>query len=182
MDLAAHQRKLLALFKSTYQPDANDDAYIQRVAQSRDLEEGRRNISLWRVFVLERTCALTFRLLKHKNLLQETLAAFIAGNNISPFRETQAPAFLEAAGNHPDRLISSVARFELALMKVRQGDPGTYVIDWAVQPHTVLHSLAKDVPLPDDIPAGSFQTVISSAIPGDLRIFSLPSTAATSRQ
>ena len=46
MDLAAHQRKLLGLFRSTYQVCGDDEAYIHKVAQSRDLEEGRRNIFL----------------------------------------------------------------------------------------------------------------------------------------
>src|SRR5438093_1790613 len=96
MDLADHQRKLLGLFRSTYQVRADDDSYIHRVAQSKDLEEARRNVFLWRVYVLERTCVLTFTLLKRRNLLKETLNAFITRQNISPFRETQAPAFLEA--------------------------------------------------------------------------------------
>src|SRR5947209_19432812 len=124
MDLAAHQRKLLGLFRSTYQVAADDDAYIHRVAQSKHLEEARRNIFLWRIFVLERTAVLTFTLLKRRNLLEPTVADFITRQNISPFRETQAPAFLEALAGHPDSLIASVAQFELALLKVRQGDPG----------------------------------------------------------
>jgi hypothetical protein len=40
---------------------------------------------------LERTCVLTFTLLKRRNLLQETLSAFITQHNISPFsRDTGA--------------------------------------------------------------------------------------------
>lgn len=64
MDLAAHQRKLLGLFRSTYRAGPGDDAYIRNVARSKDLREGRRNIFLWRVWVLKRTCPLTFNLLK----------------------------------------------------------------------------------------------------------------------
>src|SRR5260370_42339371 len=107
MDLATHQRKLLGLFRSTYHPSAADDAYIHNVAQSKDLEEARRNIFLWRIYVLERTAALTFTLLKQRNLLGQVVGAFIARHNISPFRETQAPAFLEALSGHDDTLIAS---------------------------------------------------------------------------
>ena len=65
----------------------------------------------------------------------------IQGNNISPFRETQALGFPEALTDHSDRLIRSVAQFELALLKVRQGDAATYVIPWNLDPYTILNSL-----------------------------------------
>ena len=71
--------------------------------------------------MLERTCALTVNLLRRRGLLGEALDAFIANENISPFRETQAPAFLESLSVHPDQLVACVAQFELALMKVRAG-------------------------------------------------------------
>lgn len=173
MDLAAHQRKLLGLFRSTYQVRADDDAYIHRIAQSKDLEEGRRNIFLWRIYVLQRTCVLTFTLLKRRNLLEETLNAFIMRHNISPFRETQAPAFLEALSGHHDSLIASVAQFELALMKVRQGDPRSYVVPWNVEPHTILNSLARDIPLDDKVPEGVYQIVISRELPSQFQIAGL---------
>lgn len=170
MDLAAHQRKLLGLFRSTCQGRSDDDAYIRRVAQSKDLEEGRRNIFLWRVYVLERTCVLTFTLLKRRNLLEEVLSAFVARHNISPFRETQAPAFLETLTNHHDSLVASVAQFELALMKVRQGDSCSYAVHWHVEPHSILNSLARDMPLEADIPEGAYQTLISRGLPFQFRI------------
>ena len=170
MDLATHQRKLLGLLRSTYRPSAADDAYIHKVAQSKDLEEGRRNIFLWRTWVLERTCALTVRLLRRRNLFDATLTAFIERNNISPFRETQAHGFLQALSDHPDRLIRSVAQFELALLKVRQRDAGTYVIPWSLDPYAILNSLANDMPLPDNVLEGSFKIVVSSDIPHQFRI------------
>ena len=172
MDLAAHQRKLLGLFRCTYQARADDDAYIQKVAQSKDLEEARRNIFLWRIYVLERTCILTFTLLKRRNLLEETLSAFIMQNNISPFRETQAPAFLESLSGHHDSLIASVAQFELALMKVRHGDPGSYAVPWNVEPHVILNSLARDIPLEAKPREGPYQILVSRDLPSRFQIVS----------
>ena len=170
MDLATHQRKLLGLFKTTYQVCADDDAYIRRVAQSKDLAEGQRNISLWRIYVLERTCALTINLLRQRDLLTETLSSFIARNNISPFRETQAPAFLGELIHHQDHLIASVAQFELALMKVRQGDPCSYMVTWNVDPYSILNSLAKGIPLDCEVIEGTYRVVISRNIPGQFQI------------
>lgn len=177
MKLASHQRKLLGLFRCSYQATVNDDPYIQRVAESKDLDEARRNIFLWRIYVLERTCFLTFTLLKRRKLLQETLSAFINSHNISPFRETQAPAFLETLSNHPDSLVASVAQFELALMKVRQGDSRWYTIYWNVEPGAVLHSLANDLPLQNVGSEEPYQVLVSSRLPFQFHI--LPAHPST---
>ena len=171
MDLATQQRKLLGLFRSTYKVTANDDAYIRKVARSRDLAEGKKNIALWRVWVFERTCALTVNLLRRQNTLSQRLEEFITIENISPFRETQAPAFLEWLGRSDDDLVSSVARFELALIKVRQGDRHTYTIPWKIEPTSILHSLAKNTPLESDPCAGHYEVVVSRKMPGHFRIY-----------
>jgi hypothetical protein len=177
MDLAAHQRKLLGLIRSTYQVREDDEAYIHRVAQSRDLDEARRNIFMWRIYVLERTCALTFNLLKRRNILEQAVSAFIAGQNISPFRETQAPDFLETLCSHEDSLVASVAQFELALMKVRSGDSDTYVVPWSVEPHSILNSLARDIPFEPDIPEGAYQIRVSRDLPSQFQIVSISQEA-----
>jgi len=178
MELVAHQRKLLSLFHSAYEARVDDDTYIQKVAQSRDIEEARRNIFLWRIWVLERTCFLTFTLLKQRYLLEETLSAFIWRHNISSFRETQAPGFLETLSSHPDRLIASVAQFELALTKVRYGDPGFYEIPWNVEPHSILNSLARDILLEDQPQEGAYQILVSRDLPSRFRIVSVERSVA----
>jgi hypothetical protein len=136
------------------------------VARSGDLAEGRSNVFLWRLWVLERTSALTFRFLRRRGLLENAVNDFIYEQNISPFRETQAPAFLEAVSGHEDSLAAAVAEFELALAKVREGDAATYRISWPAEPLAVLHALAKDRALPDDLRAGSFELVVSRDLPG----------------
>src|SRR3954452_1536731 len=142
MDVANHQRILLGLIRSNYQVRPDDDSYFHKVSQSRDLEEARGNILLWRVYVLERACVLTFSLLKQRELLKPALDAFIAQYNISPFRETQPPDFLEALSTHDDPLVASVAQFELSLWKVRQGDSASYTVYWSIEPHSILNNLA----------------------------------------
>ena len=173
MDLATHQRKLLNLFRSTYQADEEEDDYMRRVAQSKDLEEGRRNIFLWRLWVLERTAVLTSTLLKRRGILTETVGSFITRQNISPFRETQAPAFLEAMSTHVDSLVASVAQFELALLKIKSGDPNDYVIRWSVDPHAILNSLAKDLPLAVSPEHALYEIHVSREFPSQFKIVSL---------
>ena len=172
MDLATYQRKLLALFRNTYTVEEDDDAYIRAIAQSKELIEGRKNILLWRVFVLERTCPLTVNLLRRRDLLEEILEALIMETNISPFRETQGPVFLEKLSNHDDCMIAAVAQFELALMNVKQGDPARYVIHWDQEPHGILYSLAQNTPFAPDIPKGSYDILVAHDLPGQFKILS----------
>ncbi len=149
MDLGNHQRILLGLMRDTYQPGADDAPYYHRVATSVDLKEARGNVHLWRYYVLERTCVLTVELLRQGALLDEALEAFIREQNISPFREYQPLAFLEFLAGHDDPLVVSVSQFELALMKVRDGDPCRYCVDWSYDPAPILHALATGAALPD---------------------------------
>jgi hypothetical protein len=174
MDLANHQRILLGLIRSNAQPRPDEDAYFHNVSQSKDLQEARGNIFLWRVYVLERACVLTFALLKQRNLLEQELEAFIRQHNISPFRETQPPDFLEALTSHDDPLIASVAQFELSLWKVKQGDSGSYTVDWSIEPHTILYNLAKNLPIDEEsAPEGDYQILISGEIPSLFEIHRL---------
>jgi hypothetical protein len=170
MDLATHQRKLLRLLRDTTDGATDDDPYVRAVACSRDLEEARRNVFLWRIYVLERTCILTFRLLRQKKLLGATVASFIATRNISPFRETQPPAFLETLRDHADPLVASVAQFELALMNVRRGDRATYTIHWNREPAAVLDALATDRPVGEPGNEASHEIVVSSELPSLFRL------------
>lgn len=165
MDLATHQRILLGLVRSSYQVRADDDDYFHRVAASKDLVEARGNIFLWRVFVLERTCVLTVALLRQRQRLAPVLRAFIRGHNISPFREFQPPAFLASLADDPDHLVASVSQFELAMMKVREGDSASHEVSWQVEPHGVLMGLAEGTKLDAKPTVGAYTTRISRALP-----------------
>lgn len=165
MDLADHQRRLLGLIRSSYQVTAADEIYFQNVSESRHLKETRRNVYLWRVYVLERTCALSFNLLKQRDLLEPSLNAFIKQHNISPFRETQGPAFLESLLDNQDGLVACVAQFELAMMKARAGEGGSTTVLWKTDPVPVLASLARNKFLSVNGEAGDYETTISRDLP-----------------
>ncbi len=170
MDLATHQRALERLFSGCSEDSTADDAYVERVARSADLKEAKRNILLWRIYVLERTAPLTFKLLKQRNALKGAVEKFIASRNISPFRETHAPAFLNMLSSDPDHLVRSVAQFENAFLSVKQGDPSEHVVQWHADPHPVLYSLATDSEVPDDPAKGSFRVILSREYPGLFKI------------
>ena len=180
MDLASLQRDLLGLIRSTYRADDRDEPYIRRVAQSADLAEAKGNVFMWRLYVLERASPLTFHLLKQRNRMEETVNAFIASCNIQPFRETQAPAFLESLRGDRDGLVAAVACFELALLKVRTGDTGTYTMDWPFEPLRILHALAKRLPLDPESKPGTYRIDVSRDLPGGFQILVAQSADANS--
>lgn len=165
MELSGHQRILLGLMRENYEVRPEDELYFHRVAGSPDLQEARGNVLLWRVYVLERTCVLTVALLRQRGLLETSLQAFIRSHNVSPFREYQPLAFLTFLAGDPDPLLVSVSQFELALMKVREGDSASYEVAWQNDPHEVLHCLAQGLPLRAPQGGGSYRTRIGRHLP-----------------
>lgn len=181
MDLARHQRIMLDLMRDSFQPDAVEAPYFHRVAFSPDLQEARGNVYLWRVYVLERTCVLTMALLRQRGLLEPALQAFIRRRNISPFRESQPLAFLAFLGGHADPLVVSVSQFELALMKVREGDPGRHIVDWSYDPAPILHALAQGLAPPAPLVPVLHRTVVAGGLPHLFEINRLARDSANCR-
>lgn len=165
MNLATHQRTLLGLIRDNPAVQLHGDPYFLKVACSPDLQEARGNIALWRVYVLERTCVLTVELLRQNGHFDAVLQEFIRTQNLSPFREYQPLAFLAALDAHPDPLLASVSQFELALMKVRDGDPGIYEVDWTVNPYEVLHGLAQRLPFVATSDGSHYLTRVAGHLP-----------------
>ena len=170
MELAGHQRILLGLMRENYQVQRGDESYFHQVASSRDLQEARGNVLLWRVYVLERSCVLTVCLLRQMGMLEARLEAFIRSQNVSPFREYQPLAFLAFLAGDADPLLRSVSQFELALMKVRDGDPASYEVAWHTDPCYVLHRLAQNLPLELSRDAGNYLTRIAAQLPNQFEI------------
>jgi hypothetical protein len=100
----------------------------------------------WRIYNVQRYSVLTCQLLKRKGFFEEAIRAFAARRKLSPYVERLGAAFLDEMSHHEDVLIASVARFELALVRVKLGDPRTYVIEWEHDPEQVLEMILKGKP------------------------------------
>lgn len=170
MDLARHQRKILRLIKSTYDGSDDDDPYIRSLAGSKNLELVREISTWWRMVGIQQSCTLTPRLLKELGTFEPTVQEFVRDWKISPFVEHLADAFLEAMGRHRDPLVASVARFELALIRVKKGDSSEYLIDWERDPRPVLASLLGNGSLDKDGEPARYRTVVSREIPELFRV------------
>jgi hypothetical protein len=161
MTLAHLQRTLACLIKGTHEPCPADPPYIAMIAQSPHLEIVREVVSWWRAFDVARFCTLTSTLLRHEGLFDEALDAFVRKGPVSPFVETAGTRFLEDMSTHPDSLVRSVARFELAVLRIKSGDRGDHVVDWEYDPGTVLDAIVNGGELDREAIRGSHRTIVS---------------------
>jgi hypothetical protein len=175
MNLATHQRGLLHLIRSNDgTAPLYDDPYLRTVAQSKDLQEAKNSVFLWRAFVLARTAPMTFNLLKRHDQLRREIDSYIANQNLSPYRETHAPIFLERLIRHPNPLVARVAQFELALHRVRLGDSNRYTTTWEMNPLPLLTCLANDTPIDENaVEACNYEIVVARDLPGRFEVYRL---------
>jgi len=166
MDLAEHQRKLLSMIKGTYHASERDDPYLQAVDGSDHLEMVREIATWWRIFDLERYCILTARLLKQREEYEITVDRFVKTHTISPFINELSEAFLEDLGGSEDRLLGEVALFELALTRVKRGDPSTYTLDWEHDPVAVLTGIVNGIAFEEDETSETYRVTVSANLPG----------------
>jgi hypothetical protein len=178
MSLASHQRKLLGLIKSTYEGSNDEDPYIREVTGSTNLEVMREIATWWRALNIERYCVLTTSLLKSWDIFERTVEEFAKTREPSRFIECLGTQFLEEMGQHENHLISSVARFELALIRVQGGDTGKHVVDWQHDPAVVLDKLLCGAPLGEGISGGYYRTIVSNEEPGLFRILKVEGAGA----
>src|SRR5207245_365393 len=99
--------------------------------------------------------------------------AFIQQVSISPFIEKLGETFLEEMSHHTDTLISSMAQFERALLKVKQGDRTQYIVEWEYDPYRLLQGVMRNTPLDEACIRGSYRTIISGDTPGLFRVILL---------
>ena len=170
MDTAEQQRKLLAMIKGTYTPAENDDPYLRQVAASRGLAVAREVATFWRLYDMERYCVLTLRLLEDRGIYEETVSDFVQTHALSAFINVVGESFLLSLAESEDSLLSEVSRFELALTRVKRGDPGSYTLEWEHDPVQVLACLVREIPIDSDQIAGRGRVVVSAGIPGYFRI------------
>ncbi len=165
-DLAHHQRAMLKLMRGGQLGPSEGDPHLHQVAASRHLAEARRVVLLWRVHMLEQGCALTMALLRSRRTLGPTLQEFVDNHNLSPFRESQAHAFLEWLSASDDLLLRAVSGFEKTLVAVRNGDASMHEVAWPVDPHPVLQALARGEPVDEPLPQVAWIARVHHALPG----------------
>jgi hypothetical protein len=164
--LATLQRQLRDLIHGRSDATTWTDPYLENVAQSAGLQVVREIVHWWRAVGLERSCVLTVAALKRQGTFDETVAAFIRDQGISPYVEELAQDFLVAISSHDDALIATLAKFELALRGAKLGDRQMHVIAWPGDPIAIMNALMARRPLDVHASRAAYETVVSSEVPG----------------
>jgi hypothetical protein len=181
VDLAAHQRALLQLIESGSLPAAEaDDPYLREVAGSAGLRVVREIVARWEAFDIRRACPLTAAALDHEGRFDELIGAVPFGSS-SAFAESRSALFLEEVATREGGLVGRIARFELALLAVRRGDPGPHTTEWDRDPAPVIEGLLQGRWLAGEAARGRYRVVVSSDLPGLVSIERLDAAAAPLR-
>ena len=170
MDLAFHQRRLLDLIKAKGEVRQGDDPYLAEVARSRSLELVREISIWWRAVGIETACPFTSVLLKMRELFDAHVREGCRAESSSPFIAEQAAAFLERTAEHEDPLLRSVARFELALIRIGAGSREEHVVEWQQEPYRVLQALLRGEAPRDPGEPGLWRTVVARHLPHGFRV------------
>lgn len=165
MRLSALQTTLSALIRSTHQVSPTDDEYIRLVASSPHLAMVREVVLWWRAYGIERFCLLTATLLKRRGYFEAAISDFAQNVTVSPHVEALGESFLEYIRSHPDRLVATVAEFELALTRSKKGDSTVRSVSWEYDPDSVLSALLDPESSEVSAPRGSYRTIVSCAFP-----------------
>jgi hypothetical protein len=165
--LADYQKNLRDLIKGRAGPPAGDE-HLAEVAQSPGLTLIREIAVWWRTLAVEEYCPWSTRLLRRLGIFKKTVESFYSSQNVSPYVEKAGEQFLLELSGHPHPVVAALAQFELAMLKVKQGDTQEYTVEWDRNPDGVFACVTKEGDLP---PADEdmYRTYISSEIPGLVR-------------
>ncbi len=169
MDLATLQRKMLGLIKYQKPVAADDHAYVREMAGSEWLDITRETAEYWISARLDLYCPLTVSLLRKLDRFQEAQREFIRTRTLSPYIHRLGVSFLEFAAALDSSLIVAMARFELALIKAKKGEPGEFVIAWDVNPYQALQAAlgGGETPAAD---GQRWRTIVSKDEPKHFRV------------
>lgn len=175
VDLAAYQASMKALLRGEQPPCA--DAHVREVARSAQAEVAREVVAWWHAWRIERYCPLTSALLQRLDQFEAAVAADLRSSGPRHFIETTGAQFLAAMHAHPDPLVAAVARFEDAMLRVKQGDEAEFRVAWPCDPRPVLNALVLGTPL-DTAPApGAWRIVVAHHLPGMMQVQRLQAPA-----
>lgn len=163
--LADYQRSIRDLLKKRT-TGAALDPHLSEVAQSRELGLLREIAVWWREMAVNDNCSWTAGLLRKYGVLHQVVESFYCSENVSSYVDRAGEQFLELLSAHTDPLIASLARFELAVMKVRKGGPEEYIIIFDRNPDSVFVCLKNGGEVPPADPEWHYHARVSHRIPG----------------
>jgi hypothetical protein len=127
---------------------AQTDPWLNEVMHSPGLAMTREIASWWLRFQIESQCIYTSRLMKHMGCYATYIDHHFSRNPTPPAIEELSRHFLTSLAAHPDRLLRSVAAFELECLVPSATRQNPALILWDRDPNHVLTALTQGTELP----------------------------------
>lgn len=156
-------------------PDGNNP-YLAELEASKHLRRIQYISVWWRAKQIEQYSFLTAKLLKISGLYEQFVEEFLRNQ---PYES----AFIEDTGNkflnyvavaHPHSLAGSLAKFEVAILTIRQGMDETTEINWPFSPQPIIDALLTNQFASLTFIKGNYKTLVSSQLPEYYRITTEP--------
>jgi hypothetical protein len=125
---------------------------------------------------LEQHCPLTVGALRLVGAWASDLGDYAVRSRALGLAGDSAASFLTEMGGHTHGLVASVAQFEAAMKRVRDGSPEDHVIGWSYAPNRVLAALRDGEPLDLEAAGGSYWTIVAPDLPGYYHVLAASQT------
>lgn len=173
MDVAEHQRTLYRMIREGRGPSADAPHYYQHIAHHETLDIVRDVSNYWTADGIQRASGLTTRALKALGYWEQAQKDYIEDRLIEAYIPEMGFIFRDrVAAEHPDTLMRSVAQFESALIRARDGVAGTWEIEWDRDPIDVINWLGNpEGPL--NAASGAYLTEVGKDLPNEFEAYQL---------
>lgn len=162
MQLQEFQTNVCSLIKSRPVLLNQNDRYLSTIKASQNLLLIRKIALWWRKIQIENSCVLTTNLLKISGRFQAELSNFFSEQKYSAFREEVCIQFLQhLISKKIDVLTTSVAMFELAIIKLKFGVDIETQIPWQHEPYAVIQGLLKNNLTIENLEEGNYNVAVS---------------------
>lgn len=160
MNLAEYQQQVFQLICGDETISGDEQSWLaeSRADGSASLV---KNIARWWVgYHLGEGCILSSALLRRLNLWEQA----VGDAQNCQYIPDLIFSFLEDLTRNEDPMVAALARFEQAMIKVKQGAEQEYKTLWQVNPLDLISALLENTDLPE-WGNGHFQTIVSASYP-----------------
>jgi hypothetical protein len=165
LTLEQQQLGLLAILRDrTAEPPS--DPWLKRVTKSDGLKMIHHIAGWWQRFQIEAQCRYTSRLMKRLGCFEQYVEEYFNIHPTPPSIEELTSQFLSSVKQNGDPLLSSVAHFELACLRLNEETANTETVIWDRDPSEVLLALERFESLPGPKPKARFVMNLNASLPG----------------
>jgi len=167
LSLEQQQLGLLAILRDR-PAELPSDPWLKSIAKSDGLKMIHHIAGWWQRFQIEAQCRYTSRLMKRVGCFEHNVEEYFNIHPTPPSIEELTTQFLSSVKHDDNPLLSAVAHFELACLRLNDETANTQTVVWDRDPSEVLLALESFGPLPGPEPKTRFVMCLSALLPGSV--------------